>query len=97
MRGRTTGGAAAAVVSSRQQDRAVFIGAGLPDPGEGRTYQLWFDDHGTMRPAGLLRNDGATVMDGGVRGAAGVGLTLEPAGGSPRPTGRPLLLLGLPA
>ncbi|MEU3778854.1 anti-sigma factor [Streptomyces sp. NPDC032472] len=97
VRGRTAGGAATSVVSSRQQDKAVFVGAGLPDPGEGRTYQLWFDDHGTMRPAGLLAHDGATVLDGGIRGANGVGLTLEPAGGSPQPTSRPLLLLALPA
>ncbi|MEV0414120.1 anti-sigma factor [Streptomyces sp. NPDC050448] len=95
--GRTTGGATTSVVSSKLQNRAVFIGAGLPDPGEGRTYQLWFDDHGTMRPAGLLAHDGATLMQGGIQGASGVGLTLEPAGGSAQPTSRPLLLLALPA
>ncbi|MCX4625713.1 anti-sigma factor [Streptomyces sp. NBC_01443] len=95
--GRTTGGATTSVVSSRLQNRAVFIGTGLPDPGEGRTYQLWFDDHGTMRPAGLLTREGATLMQGGIRGASGVGLTVEPAGGSAQPTSRPLMLLALPA
>ncbi|KOY54895.1 MULTISPECIES: anti-sigma factor [unclassified Streptomyces] len=95
--GRTTGGATTSVVSSKLQNRAVFIGTGLPDPGEGRTYQLWFDDHGTMRPAGLLTHEGATLMQGGLRGASGVGLTVEPAGGSARPTSRPLMLLALPA
>ncbi len=94
--GRTTGGAATSVVSSKLQNRAVFIGSGLPDPGEGRTYQLWFDDHGTMRPAGLLTAEGATLMQGGIRGATGVGLTVEPAGGSAQPTSRPLMLLALP-
>ncbi|MFF4101932.1 anti-sigma factor domain-containing protein [Streptomyces sp. NPDC001903] len=97
VRGRTTTGAATSVVSSKLQNRAVFIGAGLPDPGAGRTYQLWFEDHGTMRPAGLLTQDGATLMQGGIQGASGVGLTVEPAGGSARPTTRPLLLLNLPA
>lgn len=97
VRGRTTGGATTSVVSSKVQNRAVFIGSGLPDPGEGRTYQLWFDDHGTLRPAGLLAHDGATLMQGGIQGASGVGLTVEPAGGSARPTSRPLLLLALPA
>ncbi|MER7463038.1 anti-sigma factor [Streptomyces sp. NPDC097981] len=97
VRGRTTGGAATSVVSSKLQNRAVFIGSGLPDPGEGRTYQLWFDDHGSMRPAGLLAHDGATLMQGGIQGASGVGLTVEPAGGSAQPTTRPVMLLALPA
>ncbi|MFI6144699.1 anti-sigma factor domain-containing protein [Streptomyces sp. NPDC051109] len=97
VRGRTSTGAAASVVSSKAQNRAVFIGAGLPDPGADRTYQLWFEDHGTMRPAGLLTQDGATLMQGGIQGASGVGLTVEPAGGSTRPSSRPLVLLNLPA
>ncbi|MEV6583594.1 anti-sigma factor [Streptomyces sp. NPDC051582] len=96
VRGRTTAGATTSVVSSKSRNRAVFIGAGLPDPGAGRTYQLWFDDHGAMRPAGLLTQDGATLMEGGLQGASGVGLTVEPAGGSARPTTRPLTLLALP-
>ncbi|MYT24154.1 anti-sigma factor [Streptomyces sp. SID7760] len=96
VRGRTPGGATTSVVSSTSRNRAVFMAAGLPDPGAGRTYQLWFDDHGAMRPAGLLTRDGATLMEGGVQGASGVGLTVEPAGGSARPTTRPLMLLALP-
>ncbi|MBT2403141.1 MULTISPECIES: anti-sigma factor [unclassified Streptomyces] len=95
--GRTAGGATTSVVSSRQRNRAVFIGAGLSDPGAGRTYQLWFDDHGTMRPAGLLRHDGATLMQGDLAGANAVGLTLEPEGGSLQPSSKPLILLALPA
>ncbi|MET9888222.1 anti-sigma factor [Streptomyces sp. NPDC006430] len=95
--GRTASGATTSVVTSKVQNKAVFIGAGLPDPGPGRTYQLWFDDHGAMRPAGLLTHDGATLMQGDLQGASGVGLTVEPAGGSPQPTTRPLLLQSLPA
>ncbi|MFD9358568.1 anti-sigma factor domain-containing protein [Streptomyces sp. NPDC060031] len=95
--GRTGNGAAATVVASAARDRAVFLAAGLPPAGPGRTYQLWFADHGVMRPAGLLARDGAVLMHGAVGRAGAVGLTLEPAGGSPQPTGSPLLLLGLPA
>ncbi|MFI1652318.1 anti-sigma factor domain-containing protein [Streptomyces avidinii] len=94
--GRTTGGAATTVVTSALRDRAAFVSSGLPTPPAGRTYQLWFDDHGTMRPAGLVSRDGATLMEGGPGNARAVGLTLEPAGGSPRPTTTPLLLLPLP-
>ncbi|WP_308379950.1 anti-sigma factor [Streptomyces sp. ISL-43] len=95
--GRTSGGAAATVITSPARDRAVFLTDRLPAAGAGRTYQLWLADHGTMRPAGFLAGDGAAVLAGGLGTATAVGLTLEPAGGSPRPTTSPLVLLALPA
>ncbi|MER5758916.1 anti-sigma factor [Streptomyces sp. NPDC002082] len=94
--GRTTTGAVTTVITSALRDQAVFVSSGLATPPPGKTYQLWFDDHGTMRPAGLLPHDGATVMQGDPSDARAVGLTLEPAGGSPQPTTTPLLLLTLP-
>ncbi|MDD9375288.1 anti-sigma factor [Streptomyces sp. ZAF1911] len=95
--GRTSGGAAATVITSAARDRAVFLADRLPAAGEGRTYQLWLADRGTMRPAGFLTGDGAAVLDGGLGTATAVGLTLEPAGGSAQPTTSPLVLLALPA
>lgn len=95
--GRTSGGAAATVITSTARDKAVFLADRLPDAGAGRTYQLWLADHGTMRPAGFLTGDGAAVLEGDLAAATAVGLTLEPAGGSPQPTTRPLILLALPA
>lgn len=95
--GRTGTGATTSVITSALRGRAVFVASGLPAAPAGTTYQLWFDDGGTMRPAGLLPRDGATVMQGAPADARAVGLTLEPAGGSPRPTAAPLLLLALPA
>lgn len=96
VQGRTTSGATTSVITSALRDQAAFVSSGLATPPAGKTYQLWFDDHGTMRPAGLLPRDGATVMRD-LAGARAVGLTLEPAGGSPQPTSTPLLLLPLPA
>ncbi|MGW1226029.1 anti-sigma factor [Streptomyces sp. NPDC002530] len=95
--GRTDNGALTTVVSSDRQNRAVFTAAGLPAPGAGRTYQLWLDHDGTMRPAGLIDHDGTVLLTGNPADAGAVGLTLEPAGGSPRPTTDPLLLMPLPA
>ncbi|MFE2326841.1 anti-sigma factor domain-containing protein [Streptomyces sp. NPDC059385] len=95
--GRTASGATTTVITSALRDKAVFVSSGLPALPAGKTYQLWFDDHGTMRPAGLLSGDGATLMQGHPKDARAVGLTLEPAGGSPQPTSSPLLLLTLPA
>ncbi|MFD5427400.1 anti-sigma factor domain-containing protein [Streptomyces sp. NPDC127084] len=84
------------VAVSRERDRAVFLAAGLPRPDAGKVYQLWFADGTTMRPAGLLASSGAAetiLMDGAVGPATGMGVTVEPAGGSPQPTSQPLALL----
>ncbi|MFI1147348.1 anti-sigma factor domain-containing protein [Streptomyces sp. NPDC020817] len=95
--GRAGNGALTSVVASDLRNRAVFTATGLPAPPAGRTYQLWLDHDGTMRPAGFIRQDGTVLLDGDAAGAAAVGLTLEPAGGSPQPTTAPLLLMALPA
>ncbi|MFJ1756136.1 anti-sigma factor domain-containing protein [Kitasatospora sp. NPDC088134] len=87
-------GGTGTVVWSADRGRAGFLAAGLPAPGPGRTYQLWFDDAGTMRPAGLLpAGDGTLLLTGPLNAATGIGVTLEPAGGSAHPSGQPLLLL----
>ncbi|MFG3349447.1 anti-sigma factor domain-containing protein [Streptomyces sp. NPDC048018] len=95
--GKAANGALTTVVSSHQQDKAVFTAANLPAPGAGKTYQLWLDHDGTMRPAGLIDHDGTVLLTGSPANAGAVGLTLEPTGGSPRPSTDPLLLMALPA
>ncbi|MER7725988.1 anti-sigma factor [Streptomyces sp. NPDC096323] len=97
------GGATGTVVVSRSQDRAVFLASGLAEAPSGKVYQLWFDDGGTMRSAGLLHGSGAVsttyaaLLDGPVDGATGMGVTVEPAGGSAQPTSAPLALMNLPS
>ncbi|MFE9782652.1 anti-sigma factor domain-containing protein [Streptomyces sp. NPDC005775] len=103
--GKLEDGATGTVVVSRSQDRAVFLASGLSEAPSGKVYQLWFDDDGTMRPAGLMRASGegdssatyAALLDGPVDGASGMGVTVEPAGGSAQPTSAPLALMNLPA
>ncbi|MFF7177239.1 anti-sigma factor domain-containing protein [Streptomyces sp. NPDC008121] len=96
---RLRGGAVGTVVYAPSANRAVFAAADLPEPPDGKVYQLWFDDRGVMRPAGLLPSGSAasaTLLTGVVDRATAVGLTLEPAGGSPRPTSAPVAVLALP-
>ncbi|MFD8796960.1 anti-sigma factor domain-containing protein [Streptomyces vinaceus] len=50
-----------------------------------------------MRPAGFIGQDGTVLLEGDPADASAVGLTVEPAGGSPQPTTAPLLLMTLPA
>ncbi|KPI07505.1 Anti-sigma-K factor RskA [Actinobacteria bacterium OK074] len=94
-----TGDATGTVVVSRSQDRAVFVVSGLSAPPSGKVYQLWFDDGGTMRSAGLMdpgRGSQAVLLRGAVDGASGMGITVEPHGGSKHPTSAPLALMGFP-
>ncbi len=88
------GGGVATVVWSHARDAAGFLASGLPALEQGTAYELWFDDAGSMRPAGLMSDPaGAVLLSGPLNGARGVGVTVEPAGGSARPTGAPVVLL----
>ncbi|MEV6197775.1 anti-sigma factor [Streptomyces sp. NPDC051920] len=92
-------GASGTVVVSRSRDRAVFISSKMAKPPGGKVYQLWYDDAGTMRSAGLMdpdRTSETVLLKGSVDGASGMGITVEPAGGSTEPTSAPVALLGLP-
>ncbi|MGH3274834.1 MAG: anti-sigma factor, partial [Streptosporangiaceae bacterium] len=94
----TSGGSATAVMSHRYR-ALVFTAAGLPALPPARVYQLWVMSPGGLRSAGVLvaggdSRAGPMVISGLARGDR-VGLTVEPAGGSPRPTSRPILVLTL--
>ncbi|NUK73831.1 anti-sigma factor [Streptomyces lunaelactis] len=98
--GKLTDGATGTVVVSRARNKAAFLASGMPKPPQGKVYQLWFSDGGKMRPAGLMDPAAATsavLMDGPVGAAVAMGITVEPAGGSPQPTSDPLALLNFPA
>ncbi|MYT73763.1 anti-sigma factor [Streptomyces sp. SID8367] len=86
------GGARGSVVVSRGSGRAVFIASRMAAPPKGKVYQLWFADDGRTRSAGLMdasRVNQSVLMDGRVGEATGIGITLEPAGGSQQPTSSP--------
>ncbi|WP_329212805.1 anti-sigma factor [Streptomyces sp. NBC_00683] len=92
-------GARGAVVVSQSENQAVFLASGLARPPGGKVYQLWFNDDGTMRSAGLMdpsAPDDAVLLDGPVDGASGMGITVEPAGGSEQPTSAPVALMDFP-
>jgi anti-sigma-K factor RskA len=97
--GPVTGGTATVVVS-RSRGQVVFASAGLRRLERSETYELWLMGPRAVRPAGLLRPDagGRTppVVAGPLTDADRVGLTVEPAGGSPQPTTTPVLVLNLP-
>ena len=92
--GALPGGGSATAVVSQDRDRAALLASGMAEPPDGKVYQLWFADGDTMRPAGFAApGTGAALLDGRVDGASGMGITVEPDGGSPQPTSDPVLLL----
>lgn len=93
-------GAAATVVVSRSEGRAVLLADDLPPAPAGKDYQLWLQTpSGRMTPAGLLpaADDVTYLLDGDASEATAVGITIEPKGGSPQPTTTPIALFDLPA
>ncbi|MFF3303386.1 anti-sigma factor domain-containing protein [Streptomyces sp. NPDC001741] len=89
-------GARGTVVVSQSVNKAVFLASDMARPPGGKVYQLWFDDEGAMRSAGLMdpsATDGTVLLDGPVDRASGMGITVEPTGGSEQPTSQPVALM----
>lgn len=79
------------VVWSAERDEIAVFGNGLPDPGPGSTYELWFVLDEGVAPAGLFEPDTdgiiRTVLEVDDIAGTGWAITVEPDGGSPQPTG----------
>ena len=91
----SVGAAHLTLVRSASLGRAVIQTDGLPVPASDRVYELWLQNAaGDMVPAGLLprSTDQTFVLSGDAATAQAAGITVEPAGGSPRPTSRPIAL-----
>ncbi|MET0426545.1 MAG: anti-sigma factor [Actinoplanes sp.] len=82
------GGGRVTVASSRLRNAGVIMLAAASAPADGRVYQLWTIRGQTPASAGVLQPGQSSVVQivDGLPGAASVGVTVEPAGGSPQPT-----------
>jgi Anti-sigma-K factor rskA len=89
-------GGTGTVVASRSQDKAVIAMSGLDQLPESRVYEAWFMGAGDPRPAGLLTNTGDPFVVAGLGEATQIGLTIEPKGGSQRPTTQPIFTAAVP-
>jgi anti-sigma-K factor RskA len=94
----TTGGTATVVMSGREH-ALVFAGAGLRPLPSSRCYELWLMAPGDDRPAAMLPDPRQSmtgpVLATGLKPGDRLGLTIEPAGGSARPTSPVILQLAL--
>lgn len=89
------GGATATVVRSPSMKKAVIVTANMPDAPEGKVYELWLQQGTEMVRAGLMPAGRANtvLLDGDAATAQAVGITVEPAGGSDKPTTAPVAVI----
>jgi len=90
------GGGEVTLVWSAEQGRSVLVAEGLPDVGADETYELWYIDDAGATSAGTFDASGAQtwrVLEGDFASGAAVGVTVEPAGGSPQPTTEPIVVI----
>jgi anti-sigma-K factor RskA len=94
-----TGGGTATVVMSRRERALVFAAAGLHPLLASRCYELWLMGPGGDRAAGMLPDSwhGMTgpVEASGLTASDRLGLSVEPAGGSPHPTSAMIIDIAL--
>jgi|SRR5580698_6601833 anti-sigma-K factor RskA len=97
----SVGGLATVVVASRLHE-LIFTSNGMPGLPSSKVYQLWvMGANGSATSAGLLARtaNGSTspvLASGLVRGDR-VGVTVEPAGGTTKPTTTPIVVISLPS
>ncbi len=75
-------------------DRAVLVVENMPPVPEGKTYQIWVIEDDVPQPSGLFKpkqDSVAAVVEHPIDEADVVAVTVEPEGGSPKPTTDPML------
>ena len=89
------GDATATIVRSTSLKKAVIVTANMPDAPAGKVYELWLQQGSAMVKAGFMPAgpSNTVLLDGDAATAAGVGITVEPAGGSDTPTLPPVALV----
>jgi anti-sigma factor RsiW len=89
------GAATATIVRSPSLKKAVIVTANMPAAPAGKVYELWLRQGKTMVRAGLMPPGQANtvLLDGNAASANGVGITIEPTGGSDKPTLPPVAVI----
>ncbi|MBV8932936.1 MAG: anti-sigma factor, partial [Kutzneria sp.] len=88
----------ASVLISQRLDRGMALLSGMPDQPATSTYQAWAIVGGIPRSIGLLGVHGtstAPLIFGGLRGVHQIAMTVEPAGGSVRPSMTPVVVFAV--
>lgn len=97
-----TGGGSTTLVSSASLGVSAMVFEQLPELSADEAYALWYiDETGTADAAGLFTADAegtvVAVLEGAFEPGTVVGVTVEPAGGSPAPTTQPIVVIATEA
>ena len=79
------------VVTSAALREAVVSTSGMASLPSGRVYQVWVMSPSGARSAGLMQ--GSSLLASAVRPGDQIGITVEPAGGTARPTTSPVAVI----
>ena len=84
----------ATVVRSVSHNAAVIVAEDMAPAPDGKVYELWLWSEDKFVPAGLMPNERnhTTLLEGDAAVAGAAGITIEPAGGSQKPTTEPIAL-----
>ena len=88
----TRAGGRVTVVASAALREAVVTATGMVSPSAGRVYQVWVMSPSRARSAGLMAGAG-TLLASAVGPGDRIGITVEPAGGTSKPTTTPVAVL----
>jgi anti-sigma factor RsiW len=88
---RTSAGGSVTVVTSVALREAVVSASGMAPLPSSRVYQVWVMSPSGARSAGLMH--GSSLLASAVRPGDRIGITVEPAGGTARPTTTPVAVL----
>ncbi|MFJ6532261.1 anti-sigma factor domain-containing protein [Microbacterium sp. NPDC091662] len=83
---------------SASAGKAVLVADGIPNPGDGQTYELWFVRGDAPVSAGVFDvddGDATAVLAGDMQAGDAIAVTVEQAGGSPtgQPTTDPVIVI----
>jgi anti-sigma-K factor RskA len=99
MTAQVSGGGTATIVMSHEAGVLAFSSAGLPRLPSREAYELWLTGPPGTRSAAMLPKPAhgmtSPVIATGLRSGDKVELTVEPTGGAPHPTAKPILLMVL--
>ena len=87
-----------AEVASIEGNKVILVARDMPSVPEDRTCQIWVINDDVPKPGGLFRPDRnmtATPITRSITKADVIAVTVEPAGGSKKPTSDPVLLAEL--
>ncbi len=98
LKGSWTQQGARAEVASIDENRVILLAENMPPVSEDKTCQIWVIHDDLPTPSGLFDCDGnmtATAITTPIEKADAIAVTVEPAGGSKKPTSDPVLLTEL--